>query len=151
MHRQQTLVRAVAEIAINVNEIGRMREFYETVLGFEFFAQHPDENPTIMFLKIADLGTPLGRGGHPQLFVLIDVHRHPGAIQRFEGIDVVQSTFNHVAFEIAPENFDTEQQRLERHGLAPHTEQFVFLNARALFFEDPEGNLIEFICHHKAD
>lgn len=151
MPRQQTSVKAVAEIVINVNEIGKMREFYETVLGFEFFSQHPAESPTVVFLKIADLDTPLGRGGHPQLFVLIDVHRHPGAINRFKGIDIDRSTFNHVAFEITPEDFDAEKERLESHGLEVRTQQFPFLNAHALFFEDPEGNLIEFICHHQAD
>ena len=32
-------------------------------------------------------------------------------------------------------------------GLNPSTEEFAFLGARALFFEDPEGNLLELICH----
>ena len=150
MKNQRTPVKAVAEIVINVTDIGPMREFYETVLGFVFFKQYPDENPTITFLTIAELDSSLGRGGHPQMFALIDVHRHPPAQQRFTGIDVTTSTFNHVAFEIDPADFEAEKLRLESHGLTVRIQHFPDMNAKALFFKDPEGNTIEFICHHQA-
>ena len=151
MPHRQTPVNAVAEIVINVNQLGKMQQFYETVLGFEFFEQIPAENPTIVFLKIADLNTALSHWGHPQLFVLIDVHRHPGAINRFKGIDIDRSTFNHVAFEIASEDFEAEKKRLESHGLAVRIQEFPHHKTHALFFHDPEGNLIELICPHRVD
>ena len=143
-------VKTVAEIVINVNEIGRMRTFYEEVLGFTFFKQYPAENPTIVFLTIDDLDSPLGRGGHPQLFALIDVHRHPPAQARFRGLDVAVSTFNHVAFEISPADYEAEKQRLESLGLDVRPGHFPDMKAKALFFNDPEGNLLEFICHFES-
>lgn len=84
------------------------------------------------------------------MFVLIDVHRHPYAINQYSGIDINLTTFNHMAFEIAPDAFKTEKHRLENLGLELEIHQFRNINARALFFKDPEGNLIEFICHQKA-
>ena len=151
MKYARTPVKAVAEIVINVNEIMAMQEFYERVLGFEFFKQYPETEPTIIFLKINDLDSPLGRGGHPQLFVLIDPHRHPPAQKRFRGIDSGVSTFNHVAFEISPQELETEKKRLEDFGLDVRLERFPDMNARALFFTDPEGNVLEFICHDQPD
>ena len=128
-----------------------MRRFYEEVLGFTYFRQYPATHPTIVFLTIADLASPLGQGGHPQLFALIDVQRHPPAQGRFKGIDTSLSTFNHVAFEIPTTCYEDEKKRLEGFGLEVTRQQFGDMNAKALFFRDPEGNLLEFICHDAAD
>ncbi|MBV7339569.1 VOC family protein [Chloroflexi bacterium TSY] len=97
-----------AEIVINVDDIEQSREFYETVLGFRLHSQYPTEEPTIIFLTIAELDSPLGRNGHPQLFALIDPHRHPPAQKRFRGLDVGVSSLNHLAFEIEPEAYQTQ-------------------------------------------
>jgi len=111
-----------------------MVAFYRDVVGLEVVhrAAH------IVFLKIADLDTPLGRGGHPQLLGLVDRHRP---------LDAMRSTFDHLAFEINRANFEREQERLTRLGLDIDIETFGWLHARALFFNDPEGNRLELICH----
>lgn len=140
-------VKSIAEIVINVDDIQRARAFYETVLGFPLHSQFPAEEPTIIFLTIAELDSPLGHGGHPQLLALIDPHRHPPAQQRFRGLDVTVSSLNHVAFEIDPDAYEPERQRLAALGLSVREETFPHMNARALFFADPEGNTLEFICH----
>jgi catechol 2,3-dioxygenase-like lactoylglutathione lyase family enzyme len=150
MQTARPVIKAIAEIVINVGDIGRARAFYETVLGVQLHSQFPVENPTIVFLTIANLDSPLGRGGHPQLLALIDPHRHPPAQQRFRGLDVTVSSLNHLAFEIEPTAYESEKQRLEKLGLTVHEETFPHMNARALFFQDPEGNMLEFICHHKS-
>ena len=147
MQTQKTAIKAIAEIVINVDDIERARAFYETVLGFQLHSQYPAEDPTIVFLTIAELNSPLGRGGHPQLFALIDPHRHPPAQQRFRGLDVAVSSLNHLAFEIESEAYEPEKRRLEALGLTVREETFPHMNARALFFRDPEGNMLEFICH----
>ena len=107
----------------------------------------PNGEPTIAFLTIKELDTPLGRHGHPQLFALIDYQRHVFAKGRFDGHEPTKSTLNHLAFEIPPESYEAEKARLEERGLEVTTTRLPKMNARALFFRDPEGNTLELICH----
>ena len=81
-----TAITGVAEIVLSVRDLPRMRQFYEEVLGLALLSQGCYENgvepdaegePTIAFLTITELDTPLGRHGHPQLLALIDYR--PGA------------------------------------------------------------------------
>lgn len=147
MSNAKSPVKAVAEIVINVEDINRAQAFYETVLGFTHHSHYPADEPTIIFLTIAEVDSPLGNNGHPQLFALIDPHRHPPAKERFRGLDVGVSSLNHLAFEIDPGDYQSEKMRLESHGLTVREETFPHMNAKALFFRDPEGNTLEFICH----
>jgi catechol 2,3-dioxygenase-like lactoylglutathione lyase family enzyme len=133
-----------------------MRAFYEEVLGFELLSQashttgmepDPEGEPTIAFLTIRQTETPLGRNGHPELFVLIDYRRHVFAKTRFDGHEPRTSTLNHLAFEIPYENYEAERRRLEDLGLEPRPTVFEGMRARALFFQDPEDNTLELICH----
>ncbi len=149
-------ITGVAEIVLSVKDLPRMRRFYEEVLGFPLLSQaahtkgmvaDPDGEPTIVFLTIRELETPLGRHGHPQLLVLIDYRRHVFAKASFDGHDARRSTLNHLAFEIDPESYDSEAGRLEHLGLAPRRTAFPAMRAKALFFKDPEGNTLELICH----
>ena len=59
-----------------------------------------------------------------------------------------KSTLNHLAFEIPPDLYDAERDRLEAFGLKPRLMQFPDMSAHAIFFYDPEGNELELICHH---
>ncbi len=149
-------ITGVAEIVLNVRDLPTMREFYRTVLGFELLSEacfetgpEPDANgdPTIAFLTFKQLDTPLGRHGHPQLLALIDFRRHIFAKGVFTGHDPAQSTLNHLAFEIPPETYEAHKQRLEGFGLSPREVKFPAMAARALFFNDPERNVLELICH----
>ena len=146
----------IAEIVLNVRNLPGMRQFYEDVLGFTLLSQachergpepDPDGEPTIAFLTIQHTDTPLGRHGHPQLLALIDFQRHIFAKGRFDGLDSRRSALNHLAFEIAPERYESEKERLETLGLSPRAAVFPAMNARALFFDDPEQNVLELICY----
>ena len=150
-------ITGISEIVLSVADLPRMREFYESVLGFSVQAEACHEHgaeadaggePTISFLKIADCDTPLGRNRHPQLLVLSDYRRHGFARERLTGHDVRSSTLNHLAFEIPPENFADHQARLDELGLSPSTSEFPAFSAKAIFFKDPEGNVLELICQH---
>ena len=149
-------IHGVAEIVLSVKNIATMREFYTRVLGFPLHSEssHPPDDsddvsgdPTICFLTICELESPLGKFGHPQLLALIDYQRHVHAIRRFDGHDVRRSTLNHLAFEIPTESFDQHFERLGALGLEPVLSEFPNLNAKAIFFKDPEGNQLELICH----
>ena len=144
---------------LNVRDLPRMRQFYEQVLGFPLWSQachehgpepDPEGEPTIAFLTIAELETPLGRHGHPLLLALIDYRRHVFSRDRFDGHQQSTSTLNHLAFEIRPDRYAAERRRLETLGLEPRVVTFPGVRARALFFHDPEGNQLELICHDPA-
>src|SRR5260370_33349235 len=149
-------ITGVAEIVLNVCDLGKMRDFYRDVLGFQLLSEachetgpEPDAGgkPTIAFLTVKEVDTPLGRHGHPQLLALIDFQRHVFAKGRFDGLEPTRSTLNHLAFEIPPECYDAHKERLEALGLRPRTVAFSAMTARALFFNDPEQNVLELICH----
>ena len=133
-----------------------MRSFYQETLGFPLLSESchesetevdPDGEPTICFLTITNVDTPLGHHGHPQLLALIDYQRHVYARSRLVGHDASRSTLNHLAFEIPPESYQAHRERLTALGLAPTESEFDSMRARALFFKDPEGNVLELICH----
>ncbi len=147
----------VAEIVLSVADLPTMRAFYVDVMGFPLLSEAchehgpeatPDGDPTISFLTIRETNTPLGRHGHPELLVLIDYERHVFARSRFSGHDVSRSTLNHLAFEIPPDSYEAHEARLAQLDLDPRRAEFPDMQARALFFEDPEGNVLELICHH---
>jgi len=147
-------ITGVAEIVLSVSDLPTMRQFYQDVLGFPVYSEaciehdnqpDPDGEATISFLTIKHVDTPLGPT-HPQMLVLIDYRCHASARKRLIGHDVKRSTLNHLAFEVPPESYDTHRDRLESLGLAPSETEFPAMNAKAMFFKDPEGNVLEFIC-----
>jgi catechol 2,3-dioxygenase-like lactoylglutathione lyase family enzyme len=149
-------ITGVAEIVLNVRDLPKMRDFYKEVLGFKLLSEachetgpepDADGDPTIAFLTIKEVDTPLGRHGHPQLLALIDFQRHVFAKGRFDGHEPTRSTLNHLAFEIPPESYEAHKERLEAFGLRPRPVTFPAMMARALFFDDPEQNVLELICH----
>lgn len=149
-------ITGVAEIVLNVNDLPKMRDFYRDVLGFQLLSEachetgpepDPGGKPTIAFLTIKPVDTPLGRHGHPQLLALIDYRRHVFAKGDFDGHEPSRSTLNHLAFEIPPESYEAHKERLEALNLSPRPVAFPNMNAKALFFQDPEQNHLELICH----
>ena len=148
-------ITGVSEVVLSVADLPTMRDFYMNILGFRLHSELsmetevPDLNgqPTITFLTICETDTPLGRGGHPQLLALIDYRRHIYAKTRLVGHDVTQSTLNHLAFEIPPQSFHQHVERFLELGIEVTFSEFPEMNARAMFFRDPEGNVLELISH----
>lgn len=146
----------VSEVVLSVADLPRMRKFYIETLGFTLHSElsmeevtpDPEGQPTITFLKICESKTPLGTHRHPPLLALIDYRRHVYARSRFDGHEVRKSTLNHLAFESAPEDFAAHEARLKTLGIELSFAEFPDLQAHAMFFKDPEGNVLELICHH---
>jgi catechol-2,3-dioxygenase len=151
-------ITCVSEIVLNVTDLPKAREFYMRVMGFPLLSElsmedavpSPDGKPTLTFLTICETNTPLGLGGHPQLLALIDYRRHVHARRRFVGHDASRSTLNHLAFEIPPDSFDDHAKRLNDFGIDLSFSDFPAMNARAMFFKDPEGNVLELICNNSS-
>ena len=143
----KSVIKGVAEIVLNVHDLETMQSFYEQILGFEFHSQYPDDEPAFVFLSFNVQDSSLSRGGHPQMFALVDPSRYVNTRETFAGLDVTRSSLNHIAFEIDRCNFEREKERLEALNVKVQTREFPHLKALGLFFEDPEGNLLELICH----
>jgi len=128
----------IAELGLRVTDLPRSVKFYQEVLGLEIVRAYP----TIVFLKAGELDSPLGRGGHPQLLVLFD---------RKVKLDIALTTVDHFAFEISLEQYQTERERLEQMGVELTERiwqgEYAWLQARSMFFDDPDGNTIELIAH----
>ena len=152
----QFQILGVSEIVISVADLPKMKAFYCDIMGFSFESESchersieadPNGEPTIVFLKIAATDTALGRNGHPQLLALIDHRRHIFARERLTGHDPKTSTLNHLAFEIPSHTYEYHLERLKELNLEPTETTFANMQAKSIFFNDPEGNRLELICH----
>ncbi|WP_420645288.1 VOC family protein [Candidatus Leptofilum sp.] len=126
----------IAEVALKVDDLPAMVAFYQDVLGFEIHIARPH----YVFLKVGELNSPLGKVGHPQILGLFD---------RQVALDVHLTTLDHLAFEVASEHFEEELARFSAKGMVIRERSWpdsLDWRARAFFFRDPEGNMIELIA-----
>lgn len=136
----------ITEVVLRARDLGAMEAFYRDVVGLVVWKRMEG----LVFLKVTDLDSPLGESGrHPQLLALVDRGRHPWEWRgRPSGTaNPADSGLDHFAFEIPAGRYQAERERLEGYGLDVQTAHFPDMEARALFFKDPEGNVIEFLCH----
>jgi catechol-2,3-dioxygenase len=98
-NEKRTVVRGLGEIALRVNNLDAMQQFYEHVIGLPLMTRVPN----CAFFKIAD-----GFGGHTQVLALFDRAQSPG----YRRTDAATSTIDHIAFEIALADFEGEKKRL---------------------------------------
>ena len=126
----------IAEVAIRVNDLDGMANFYQEELGFAFHKRQEDA----VFLEVGPLETPLGNAGHPQLFALF--------ARGFE-LRNENSVFDHIAFEIPPEDYEAELERFQAKGMVIRERTWpdsLLWRGRSFFFRDPEGNVVELIA-----
>jgi catechol 2,3-dioxygenase-like lactoylglutathione lyase family enzyme len=121
-------VRSLGEVALRVNDLEVMRDFYERVVGLELMREFPG----IAFFRLGE-----GYGGHTTILALFDRNAEVGT---------ERTTLDHFAFTIDIADYETEKQRLESAGLRVRPVLFDWVGWRSLFFRDPEGNLVEFVC-----
>jgi catechol-2,3-dioxygenase len=86
-NEKRTVVRGLGEIALRVNDLAAMQQFYKQVIGLPLMTRFPNS----AFFKIAD-----GYGGHTQVLALFDRSESPG----YRRTDAPTSTIDHIAFEI---------------------------------------------------
>ena len=125
----------IAEVAIRVSDLKNARAFYQEMLGFRFHR----EEPGVVFLEVGPLDTPLGRVGHPQLLALFD---------RGQSLDASISTFDHIAFEVPFDRYETELARFQSRDMVIRERQWpdtLLWRGRSFFFRDTDGNVIELI------
>jgi catechol-2,3-dioxygenase len=128
----RSVVKGLGEVALRVNDLPRMKRFYQDVLGFDVLG----EFGTAALLRIAD-----GYGGHTQVLGLFDRSVHVGP---------EHTTVDHIAFAIALGDYDAERKRLESLGLEVEVTNHQWVKWRSLYFHDPEGNEIELVCYDES-
>jgi catechol 2,3-dioxygenase len=127
-------IRGLGEIALRVENLDLMQQFYEDIVGLELMKRFDN----MAFFRIAD-----GYQGHTQVLALFDRSGN----QEYNGLDSEKSTSDHFAFSISLENFDAEKDRLEGLGVTVETSEHAWVKWRSLYFKDPEGNQVEFVCY----
>lgn len=127
-------IKALGEIALRVTDLDQMQTFYTQVVGLALLQRFPHA----AFFKIAD-----GYAGHTQILALFDRQQEAD----YQGINAALTTIDHVAFTIALSDYQTEKARLEALGLTISTAEHSWVHWRSLYFTDPEGNRVEFVCY----
>jgi catechol 2,3-dioxygenase-like lactoylglutathione lyase family enzyme len=130
-------IKALGEIALRVTDLDAMQRFYEVIIGLELMRR----TDNAVFFKIA-----VGYGGHTQVLALFDRSSVPG----YQGLSAAASTVDHIAFEIALADYESEKGRLERLGLIVTTAEHAWVHWRSLYVKAPEGNLAELVCYDES-
>ena len=131
-------IRGLGEIALRVNDLNRMTEFYRSVIGLDLMSQ----SANYVFFRIAE-----GVAGHTQVLALFD--RRPGNDPDNSGYvppEPSRTTIDHLAFAIASEDFESEVHRLRGLGYEVRLAYHDWVQWRSLYIPDPEGNLVELVC-----
>jgi len=139
-------IRGLAEVVILVDDLPRMREFYEDVLRFRPMAMNvlrktspesfQNTGEPYTFYRVREEG-----GLHGDLFALFDAKargREPG--------EPKASRLEHIAFRIDLADFAAEKVRLQSLGVEVWEKEFPFIRCRSLFLRDPEQNMIELVA-----
>src|SRR3990172_3664953 len=131
-------VKGLGEVSIRVRDLDAMHKFYEEVVGLEVLKQ--DES--FVFFKIAE-----GYGGHTQNLTLFEASNTMFLDNKAVQLNSQETTLHHIALNVALEDFESEKMQLESLGLKVNVTVHEWLHVRSLYFPDPEGNLLEFVCY----
>ncbi len=131
-------VKGLGEVSIRVKDLDATQKIYEEVVGLEVLRR--DES--FVFFKVAE-----GYGGHTQNLALFDSTNRSFLENKSLGLNSEATTLHHIALNIALEDFESEKLRLEGLGLKVNATVHEWLHVRSMYFSDPEGNLLEFVCY----
>ena len=143
MNKTNRSITGMAEVALRVHDLDRMRRFYEQVIGLEVLREVKESKGTIVFYAVG------AENDHLALFEekWVDWFTRDKSPQ----IDPKLTTLSHFAIRIALDDFDSEKNRIEQLGIEiVHSYEVSWMQARMFYFYDPEGNLIEFNSHDES-
>lgn len=141
MNKSDRRVKGLGEVSILVKDLDAMRKFYEEVVGLEVLRR--DES--FVFFKVAE-----GYGGHTQNLALFQAENRFFLENTSIQLNPEQTTLHHIALNVALEDFESEKMRLEGLGLKINATVHEWLHVRSLYFADPEGNTLEFVCYDET-
>ena len=138
MNKSTGCIKGLGEVSIRVNDLDLMHEFYEDVIGLELLRREESYS----FFKIAE-----GYGGHTQNLALFNASELSFIESKSAHLNQEETTLHHIALNVSLEDFEPERKRLEGLGLEVRATTHEWLHVRSLYFSDPEGNLLEFVCY----
>ena len=124
-----TKIKGLAEIVLNVHNVEASLQFYQEVLELEIIG-----HPGPVFLRAGDPAVSI-----PQMLVLVPLPADAGSFD-------TPRTLHHLALELDPADFDTEEQRLKSLGYQLRYGKHPVVASRTMYVDDPDGNEVEFIC-----
>ncbi|MFC6951391.1 VOC family protein [Halorubellus litoreus] len=138
-------VRGLGELALRVDDLDAMTAFYRDVVGLSVLREFDHAT----FFDVSE-----GYGGHTTIVALFDRAGEESALDdpdtSYTPPDAAATTVDHFAFTVAREDFDAERERLESLGVALEFATHEWVSWRSLYFSDPEGNSVEFVCYDPA-
>jgi catechol 2,3-dioxygenase-like lactoylglutathione lyase family enzyme len=129
-----TMIRGLAEIVLSVHDLDASLRFYRDTLGLTLVSE-PEFRP--VFLRAGDPAVTV-----PQLVVLVPL---PAGTPSFAAAKPGR-TLHHLAFELAPADFDAMQNHLAAQGFQIRSGQHPVIPSRTMYIDDPDGNEVEFIA-----
>ncbi len=129
-----TMIRGIAEIVLSVHDLDASLRFYRETLGLTLVSE-PAFRP--VFLRAGDPAVTV-----PQLVVLVPL---PAGTPPFPA-GKPDRTLHHLAFEVAPADFDALHDELVARGFAIRTGQHPVIPSRTMYVDDPDGNEVELIA-----
>lgn len=130
-------VKGLGEIILRVNDMELMKRFYKETIGLDLI----NESENYSFFKIAD-----GYGGHNQTLALFAKDNLTAFGENLDSIEFKNSTLHHFALEIDKLDYDNILHSCDQLNLKYVTEVFNWIQWKSIFIQDPESNIVEFVC-----
>ncbi len=134
-------LRRVHHYALNVQDMAVSRQFYGDVLGLHELkgAEVPTTLKELVAQgKVANFRTPDG--------TILDLFGEPGLGPPHPDPTQQFTRANHLAFDIAPEQFDQAVAALKDNGVTIDHGPVSRPTGRGIYFYDPDGFLLEIRC-----
>jgi catechol-2,3-dioxygenase len=138
MNKSDRRIKGLGEVSIRVKNLDTMHRFYEEVVGLDVLRREE----SFVFFKIAE-----GYGGHSQVLALFDATDLYLLEAKSPELNPEETTLHHIALNISLEDYESEKRRLEGLGLKVRAIEHAWLHVRSLYYADPEGNMLEFVCY----
>ena len=138
MNQSNPRIKGLGEVSLIVKNLDMMQKFYEEVIGLDVIGREAG----YVFFRIAD-----GYGGHSQNLALFAATELGSPADKSPEPNSEQTTLHHIALNIALDDYEAEKRRLEGLGLNVRADVHEWLHVRSLYFHDPEGNTLEFVCY----
>ena len=147
---------AIAHIGLTVSDLDRSVVFYRDILGLSFVGEMKMEGPSTEKLfqrpgcraRVAYLQS----GRSP----LIELICFSGAAVRKQPADLFTTSISEICFET--DSIDRDYEKMKRKGVSflsePQTfdsTRYGFGKSRAVYFRDPDGNILELIQPIESD
>ena len=136
------LLQTVHHFALNVQNMEASRHFYGSILGLEELKGDRIPETLVQLVaagKVANFRTPDG--------TIIDLFWEPELSPPDPNPSQQFTRANHLAFDIAPEEFDRAVSVLEHHQVTIDHGPVTRPTGRGIYFYDPDGFMLEIRCN----